>query len=279
MTGTVAGTADVLGSAPQAAPSAGDYTVDGLLYCGKCRTPRQLVLTNPLTGETSKVSCTCRCEQEEAARLEAEFEERQRRRRADEARAACFGSRAYAGFRFSQDDGQTPELRRRMEGYVRHFPEMAAAGHGLLLFGDVGTGKTFYTACVANELVDRGYSVLMTDFPSLVAKLQRRSFDRDDPLPQLLGYDLLVIDDLGVERGTEYMQEQVYSIVDSRYRASKPMVVSTNLTAEQLKAPQTVMEARIYDRLLERCLPVRVTAPNRRKRLADYSAMDAIINS
>ena len=271
--------ADLAGAAPGPVATGGDFTVDGLLHCGKCRTPKQLVLTNPLTGETSKVSCTCRCEQEEAARLQAEFEERQRRRRADEARAACFGSRAYADFRFSQDDGQTPELRRRMEGYVRHFPELASSGQGLLLFGDVGTGKTFYTACIANELVDRGFSVLMTDFPGLVAKLQRMAFDRDDPLPRLLGYDLLVIDDLGVERGTEYMQEQVYSIVDSRYRAGKPMVVSTNLTAEQLKHPQSVMEARIYDRVLERCLPVRVEAPNRRKRKAGYSAMAALIDS
>lgn len=274
-----AAVADLAGTVPGPVAADGDFTVDGLLHCGKCRTPKQLVLTNPLTGETSKVSCTCRCEQEEAARLQAEFEERQRRRRADEARAACFGSRAYADCRFSQDDGQTPELRRRMEGYVRHFPEMASSGHGLLLFGDVGTGKTFYTACIANELVDRGFSVLMTDFPGLVAKLQRMAFDKDDPLPRLLGYDLLVIDDLGVERGTEYMQEQVYSIVDSRYRAGKPMVVSTNLTAEQLKHPQSVMEARIYDRILERCLPVRVTAPNRRKRKADYSAMEALIDS
>ena len=264
-------------SKPDAAE--GDYIEGGLLHCGRCGAPKQLVLTNPLTGEASKVTCTCRCEQERLAKERADFEESQRRRRASELRAACFGNRAYADCRFSQDDGQTPELRKRMEGYVRHFPEMAASGHGLLLFGDVGTGKTFYTACIANELVDRGHSVLMTDFPSLIAKLQRKTFDKDDPLPKLVEYDLLVIDDLGVERGTEYMQEQVYGIVDSRYRVGKPMVVSTNLTAQQLQNPQTVMEARIYDRLLERCLPVRVSAPNRRKRRADYSAMAALLDS
>ena len=72
----------------------------------------------------------------------------------------------------------------------------------------------------------------------------------------LCRYPLLIIDDFGMERGTEYALEQIYNIVDSRYRSRKPLIVTTNLTLDEIRHPQDTAHARIYDRLLEMCVPI-----------------------
>ena len=78
----------------------------------------------------------------------------------------------------------------------------------------------------------------------------------NDIVDKLCRYPLLVIDDFGMERGTEYALEQIYNIVDSRYRSRKPLIVTTNLTLNEIQHPQDTAHARIYDRLLEMCVPI-----------------------
>lgn len=81
----------------------------------------------------------------------------------------------------------------------------------------------------------------------------------------LKGDPLLIIDDFGMERGTEYALEQIYNIVDSRYRSRKPLIVTTNLTLDEIRHPQDTAHARIYDRLLEMCVPVSCIGVSLRK--------------
>ncbi len=76
---------------------------------------------------------------------------------------------------------------------------------------------------------------------------------------------LLILDDFGMERGTEYGLEQVYNVIDSRYRSGKPLIVTTNLILEELQNPEDAAHARIYDRLTEMCCPVCITGENFRK--------------
>ena len=71
-----------------------------------------------------------------------------------------------------------------------------------------------------------------------------------------------------MERGTEYALEQIYNIVDSRYRSRKPLIVTTNLTLDEIRHPQDTAHARIYDRLLEMCAPIRFSGENFRKATA-----------
>lgn len=84
-------------------------------------------------------------------------------------------------------------------------------------------------------------------------------------MDRLCRHTLLIIDDFGMERGTEYALEQIYNIVDSRYRSRKPLIVTTNLTLEELKNPQSTAYARIYDRLLEMCTPIACVGTSMRK--------------
>ena len=125
---------------------------------------------------------------------------------------------------------------------------------------------TIRPGCIANALLDRDVPVLMTNFPSILSRLcgtfgeERTAF-----LDSLGDYDLLIIDDLGVERNTEYALEQMFSIIDSRYRCNKPLIVTTNLKLDELKHPPDLAHARIYDRILERCAPILFAGKNFRE--------------
>lgn len=145
--------------------------------------------------------------------------------------------------------------------YVNNFSEMYRSNTGLLLWGDVGTGKSYTAACIANELIDRQVSVVMTSF----VKLIQDSFNNDYQ-DFVMNAKLLIIDDLGAERATDYALEKVYNIVDSRYRSGKPVVFTTNLTINQLKENNDVRYKRIYDRIFEMCYPVRFVGLSWRKK-------------
>lgn len=82
-------------------------------------------------------------------------------------------------------------------------------------------------------------------------------------------YDLLIIDDLGVERNTEYAMEQMFHVIDCRYRSRKPMIITTNLKLEEIKNPPDLAHARIYDRILERCAPILFDGKNFREENAE----------
>ena len=99
--------------------------------------------------------------------------------------------------------------------------------------------------------------VLMTNFPTILNRMTGLfGSDRADFLANLNAYDLLILDDLGAERGTEYALEQVFAVIDARYRSRKPLIVTTNLTLDVLKHPDDLSHARIYDRILEICAPI-----------------------
>ena len=96
-------------------------------------------------------------------------------------------------------------------------------------------------------------------------------------LDSLNEFDLLVIDDLGIERNTEYVNELVYNIIDARYRSGKPMIITTNLKYSDLHNAEDTSKARIYSRIIEMCLPVLVGGEDRRKsKMQDSMLMDIL---
>ena len=165
---------------------------------------------------------------------------------------------------FANDHGQNPQMQLAQR-YVAHWPEMREKNVGLLLWGGVGTGKSFMAGCIANALMEQEVAVCMTNFARIMNELNNAFSGRNEVVDRLCGYPLLVIDDFGMERGTEYTLEQIYNIIDSRYRSRKPLIVTTNLTLTELKNPQDTAHARIYDRLLELCTPIACTGPSMRK--------------
>lgn len=233
---------------------------DGLLHCKTCGGARQTIITVPMIGErVVGIICECMKEQMQAAKRKEEQEEIERRRK------ICFAETNMHSWNFKSSDGKNPQLEEVMQRYVQNFTQLKKEGKGLLLYGTVGNGKTYMAACIANALIDDGYKVLMTNFASLTNEIQGMWEGKQQYINSLNHYALLIIDDLGAERKSEFMQEMVFNIIDSRYRSGLPMIITTNLSIEELKKPKDIGNSRIYDRILERCHPVEVKGNSKRR--------------
>lgn len=181
-------------------------------------------------------------------------------------RSICFTEAKMLDWRFDKDDKANAKISAAMQSYADNFEKFKEAGQGLCLFGTVGTGKSFYAACVAHALIDKGIPAFMTDFNWIRNKLQESFEGRQDFLDSLNEYPLLIIDDIGAEAETEFMQEIVFSVIDGRVKAGLPLIVTTNLTSDELKKPQSLKKQRVYSRILGMCLPIEVVGRDRRIR-------------
>ena len=125
-------------------------------------------------------------------------EERQRRmERIKRRKAQGLQDRYLYDYTFANDNGKNP-LMDKARAYVENWKEAYKSNIGLLLFGDVGTGKSFFAGCIANALLDQDVPVLMTNFPTILNRLTGMfSEDRADFIASFDEYDLLIIDDLG----------------------------------------------------------------------------------
>lgn len=258
-------------------PQTDDYIKDGLLYCGKCNTPKQCRIE--LFGRVRTPFCLCACEKA-AQDLETQrIKQREKMQAVLRMRRMGFPDVELSRWTFDKDDGTNEQITKVAHNYVDNFTEMKKRGKGLLLFGNVGTGKTFAAACIANALIDKGYPCLVTNFARLVNTIAGMYDGKQEYIDSLNKFDLLVIDDLASERDTEYMGEIVQNIIDSRYRAGLPLIVTTNLTADELKHPQEMRKRRIYSRLFEMCVPLEVKHKDRRKEklIADYDDLSALL--
>ena len=108
--------------------------------------------------------------------------------------------------------------------------------------------------------------MLMTNFSKILNQMGAMySEERYQYIASFNHYSLLIIDDLGIERSTEYAKEQVYAVIDERYKANLPLIITTNLTIGEIRNPDNVADARIYSRVLEMCTPVQVGGGDRRR--------------
>lgn len=246
----------------------GDYTEGGILMCGTCHAPKQTMKELPKAGGgkiCKLVPIICRCETEKQKAQDEKNKKQQFDARITEQREEySISDRSYSALTFAKDDRRNSALSGTCRRYVERWEEMKADNMGILFYGSVGTGKSFYACSIVNALLEKCVPAVVTNFPRLLNILQGVR-DRQAYIDNLQKYDLLVIDDLGVERDSTYAAEQVFNVIDSRARSGLPLIVTTNLTMTELKNPPTMQLARVYDRVLELCpIAIEMTGESRR---------------
>ncbi|MBP3573244.1 MAG: ATP-binding protein [Prevotella sp.] len=271
---------DNIAQAAEQAAATGTPThreADGLLHCDICGEKKQTVVE--ILGEKRTVRCICKCEQEAKELKEKAIKDRERLRKIEKMRIKGFEQAEMQGWTFENDDGKQPKVTEAAKAYCKNFEHFRAEGKGLVFYGKVGTGKTYAAACIANELISQGVPVLMTNFARIINRIQSSFEGRQEYIDSLNDFDLIIIDDLAAERNTEFVNEIVYTVIDARYRAKKPLIVTTNLGLDKMMNETEINRQRIYSRVLQLCHPLEVKGDDRRVQAAfdDFAEMQRLL--
>ena len=154
-----------------------------------------------------------------------------------------------------------------VQEFIENLDSRLADGRGLWLEGSVGTGKTTLAMLVSKKAIEAGHSVAIYSLPKLLARI-RRTYEGEagelsylEFFRRLTAVDLLHIDDLGAEKSSDWVLEQLYSIVDERYSTDRSIVVTTNLEFPQLEEQ---IGERTVSRLVEMCEKLPLFGDDRR---------------
>lgn len=152
--------------------------------------------------------------------------------------------------------------------YVKTFKEWN--GESLMIWGEPGNGKTHLAAAIVNDLSEKGYIVVFQSVPELLQRI-RSTFNSENKenetqiMRALLECDLLILDDIGAEKTTEWVEEKLFNIIDGRYRKELPTLYTSNLQPKEL---QNQVGKRSYDRMVETSLTVENKAESYRREIA-----------
>ena len=258
-------------SRENAPASAEDYeNEDGILICGRCGEPRQTDVT--ICGVKMRVYCACKCVMEAAEQRRAETRAVEARMQAERFRQEGFTDSAYLQMTFERDDNPDHILSKAARNYAENFTN-APEQHGIMFTGNVGTGKTFYACCIANAVIDRGYSALVTALQPLIREL--RNYDTaEQALRRIRQVDLLVLDDLAKEASSTstWPLSQLWQLVNARYAEQRPMIVTTQYDPDSLAGALAAGSSEmlpdagaLVDRLMEDGAAICFGGPNLRR--------------
>lgn len=236
---------------------------DGLAYCQVCKKPMEKYYPSDLFGMKRKHPVPCACREAHDLEVRKYHEQKERSERIERNKSICFLDKKMREKNFEMVNGSCPSISYAYD-YVSNWKEMRSKNIGLCLWGDLGTGKSYMAACIANALLEQEVTVKMTNFATIINDMS--PFEgKNEYVEALSRYDLLIIDDLGAESHTDYRLDNIFQVIDRRIQAAKPMIITTNLMLHELKSTEKLAEKRIYDRILENCIPVCVKGVNIRQ--------------
>ena len=230
---------------------------DNMIYCKKCGGKRLFI------EEELGISTRCLCECEIESRKKAEEEKARQERIAEIRKKSLIGERykeaifdtCVLGFNASFDTAY-----KRCKTYVSNLDMCYQYGLGLYLYGSKGTGKSHLTVCMANEIMNKCYSVMFTNFFDITKEIKKTfrndsEEDESELIERIANIDFLIIDDLGTEtlsRNGEdtWMQEKIYDVLNKRYNNMKPTIFTSNHSLGELVNDRGMMD-KTADRILE----------------------------
>ena len=249
-------------------------------YCSKCNTRKSIVVE--MFGKKRKMPCLCKCESDKIKEQEQIEKNKQKQLRLDKLKMNSLMDRKFEQCTFKnwQMDDANKKMYELGINYTKKWQQMKKDNIGFILYGGVGIGKTYLVSCIANTLLEQYIPVIITSSIALLGRYKKTYMDKQAEVTitnNLQQADLLIIDDLGAENDTAWVKEKIYEIIDSRYRDSKPTIITTNLTLQQLQEKLTGEDGitRTYDRLLEMCYPIRLQGKSRR--INAYNEKEKII--
>ena len=150
----------------------------------------------------------------------------------------------YAGVSLERNPimGMDRAVIEHVRDFIRNVDERLDSGAGLWFHGDVGTGKTSLAMVVLRAAIDAGRSVAIYSVPGLLAEL-RNTFDRDsgdsylELFRRLCAVDVLLLDDLGSEKASDWVLEQLYSVINERWQNQTAVIVTSNNPEPSRAAP------------------------------------------
>jgi len=239
------------------------------IKCEKCGEK----LFKNIGGFTVRVLCPC--EAKEIKEREEEDKRKEKARKLQRLRKYSMMDEAFANNTFEnfQIDENNEKIYKLAKNYCENWQQMKKENIGLLLYGDPGVGKTYITNCIANELMKNLTPVIVISTIGIINKIYDSYGKYGDDgevaiINQLNNADLLIIDDLGAEHSHEKGKQIIYSIIDARSRANKPLIVTTNLDPNQLKEKLTGADGvgRTIDRLLASSYPIKISGTSKRRK-------------
>lgn len=259
----------LVGDIPNISTDEGSFYIgdDGLKHCSICNDPLEAKIHWPW-GNTTE-SCMCKCMSDaykaDMAALKTEATGLQIMRYTDINRRL---NPSISDMTFEKDNGSQPKLSFCRE-YAKNFEDKMKRGSGLILLGSCGTGKTFGAGCILNSVLAQGHRALMISIEKIAEQAEEAGFEgKGEYFDDLMNIPLLILDDLGTARETEYMMEITNRVISDRDKSMKPLIVTTNISYEDIKNPRSDDWARIWSRINARAIPINFSGTDKRSESA-----------
>ncbi len=240
---------------------------DGLKRCKVCNEPIEIKIHWPWGDKTESCMCKCRSDAYKAdiAALKTDSTGLQIMRYMDINRRL---NPSVSDMTFENDNGSQPKLSFCRE-YAKNFEDKMKRGSGLILLGSCGTGKTFGAGCILNSVLSKGYRALMISIEKIAEQAEEAGFEgKGEYFDDLMNIPLLILDDLGTARETEYMMEITNRVISDRDKSMKPLIVTTNISYDDIRNPRTDDWARIWSRINARAIPINFSGTDKRSESA-----------
>ena len=240
---------------------------DKIETCEVCKEPIGIVVDLYFGSRLYPRACRCRREKYRRERIEEENREKQ-----INLKRVIANSMMDENFRRStlknwdHRVGNKSLYKIALE-YIEKFEEMKKKNQGMLIYGDPGNGKTYFSACIGNALMQKSIPVIAVGAIGLTERISqsKRTWGEEGVftvLNNLENADLLIIDDLGTEEDNKWTRAMIYQVIEKRNSSKLPVIITTNISINELKNRYS---DRTYSRLMEMCSFIRNTGVDIRK--------------